>query len=37
MTRRKNQNGFIPMIITLVVIIVAAIVLVYMRVQNAQK
>ena len=34
---RQNQNGFIPMLIALLVILAAAIVIVYMRVHSAQK
>ncbi len=32
---KQNQKGFIPMIILLIVLIVAAIVLVYLRVRAA--
>jgi hypothetical protein len=32
----KNQNGFIPMVIMLLVLLIAAIVVVFLRVQKAQ-
>jgi len=33
----KNQNGFIPMLITLIIIMAVVIVVVYTRVHNAQN
>lgn len=32
----RDQNGFIPMMLTLLIILVAVIVFVYIRVKNAQ-